>query len=842
MNKLVIKGLTEQEAQERLNSEGYNELPSSKKRSVFFIAFEVAKEPMFILLVSCGIIYLILGDVREAIILMFFVFVIMCITFIQERKTERALESLRDLTSPRASVLRDGQKIRIAGREVVRGDIMILAEGDRIPADAILLESQNLSIDESLLTGESVPVMKYPDELDNTVMSGGENQSYLFSGTMVVQGQGIAEVVSVGTNTKIGKIGKSLQVIKEEETILKKDIRKTVKVIGITSAVLCVAVIIIYGITRSNWLNGFLAGITLAMAMIPEEFPVVLTVFMSLGAWRISQKRVLTRRIPAVETLGSATVLCVDKTGTLTMNIMRVQQLCVDNEVFNVPKSKNANLDERFHEIVEYGILASQTDPFDPMEKAIRELGEIFLTDTEHIHNDWTMIQEYPLSKSLLAMSRVWKKHGSGDYTISAKGSPEAIMDLCHFDSMQTKNLEIFIEQMAKDGLRVIAVAKSRFKPKVLPEIQHDFDFKFEGLIGLADPVREQVPASIKECYNAHIRVVMITGDYPVTAQNIASQIGLKNKEKFITGQELDNLDDEELCRIIKDINIFARVVPEQKYKIVNGLKKIGEIVAMTGDGVNDAPALKAANIGIAMGGRGTDVARESASLVLLDDDFSSIVTAVKMGRRIFDNLKKAISYILAIHIPIVGLSLITVILKWPLILFPVHIVFLELIIDPACSLVFEAESEEKDIMIRPPRNVKESLFCKHTVVYSILQGLILLIIVTAVFVLTQHLGENIEQARALSFVVLIIGNIGLIMSNRSWTLTIPKLMKQKNTALVLVIFGAITFLILVLFIPILRNIFRFGPLHIIDIIICISTGIISIVLFEVIKFIRIKN
>ena len=497
------QGLTTEEVTERIKTEGYNELPSARQRSVWLIAFEVLKEPMFLLLVACGTIYLILGDVQEALILLGFVFVIMGITFYQERKTERALEALRDLSSPRASVIRGGQKLKIPGREVVRDDIIILSEDDRVPADAIILEALNLSVDESFLTGESVPVSKYPTENNQIkqeeIKPGGDNQPYVFSGTLIVSGQGYAKVHATGIHAEIGKIGKSLQSIVEEDTLLKKDVSRTVKIVGISAGVLCFVVITVYGLTRADWLGGFLAGLTLAMAMIPEEFPVVLTIFLSLGAWRISRKRVLTRRIPAVETLGAATVLCVDKTGTLTVNKMKVQKLCVNGVFYSAPSTEKEYFHENCHEIIEYGTLASQTDPFDPMEKAIRDLSDICLKNTEHVHYDWKLVQEYPLSKRLLAMSRVWKRQGSADYVIAAKGAPEAIADLCHLDKQAMDKLKMSIENMADEGLRVLGVAKAVFKPSILPKEQHDFELSFEGLIGLADPVREQVPSAIKE-------------------------------------------------------------------------------------------------------------------------------------------------------------------------------------------------------------------------------------------------------------------------------------------------------------------------------------------------------
>ncbi len=834
----TISGLSEAEAAQKLKTEGYNELPSTKRRSVFAIAFEVVREPMFLLLIIGGVIYLLLGDIREAVMLLSFVFVVMGITLYQERKTERALEALRDLSSPRALVIRDGEQKRIPGREVVRGDIIVLSEGDRVPADAVLISSVNLSVDESLLTGESVPVRKAScNGTMRMVPPGGDDLPCVYSGTLTVKGFGIAEAQATGINTEMGKIGKALQTIEPEETPLQKETGQLVRNLAIVGLLLCILVITVYGLTRSNWLNGLLAGITLAMAMLPEEFPVVLTVFLALGAWRISRKRVLTRRVPAVETLGSTTVLCVDKTGTLTLNRMSVRKIFSHGAFYDLNHQDNY-LPEDFHEIIEFSILASQAAPFDPMEKALKELGKHALSDTEHLHDNWTLVQEYPLSQKLLAMSRIWKSPDSRNYIIAAKGSPEAIADICHLDEKQIQSLSNHINSMAEEGLRIIGVAKAEFKQTDLPGKQHDFKFEFLGLIGLADPVRPGVAEAIKECYNAGIRVVMITGDYPVTAQNIARQIGLKQLDGVITGSELEEMDDLELQQRIKTVNIFARVVPEQKLHIVNALKANGEVVAMTGDGVNDAAALKSAHIGIAMGGRGTDVAREASSIVLLDDDFTSLVQAVRMGRRIFDNLKKAMAYIFAIHVPIAGMSLLPVLFNWSLVLLPFHIAFLELIIDPACSVVFEAEPEEAHIMNRPPRNLQEPLFNKRNIVFSLLQGMSVLLIVLAVFIIAMYRGLGELESRSLSFTTLIVANLGLILTNRSWSRTILNTLRYPNAALWWVLGGALFFLGIVLYVPFLRDLFHFSTLHFIDLIVSFAAGVSSILWFEGFKII----
>ena len=834
-----ISGLSEAEAARRLKQEGFNELPAARRRrSVFAIAFGVAREPMFLLLIACGAVYLALGDLGEALLLLSFVFVIIGITIYQERRTERTLEALRDLSSPRALVIRDGERKRIVGREVVRGDILVLSEGDRVPADAVVLSCTNLMVDESLLTGESVPVRKAPciGAIPPTGRPGGDDLPFVFSSTLVVKGHGIAQSQAIGAHTEIGKIGKSLQTVEPEQGLLQKETKRLVLILATIGLSVSAIIVVVYGLTRGDWLHGLLAGITLGMAVLPEEFPVVLTIFLALGAWRISKARVLTRHAPTVETMGSTTVLCVDKTGTLTLNRMSVARIYAQGQFYDLRVKAPEQLPENLHEIVEFSILASQRDPSDPMEKAFKELGEHYLKHTEHLHQDWTLMSEYPLSQELLALSHVWRSPAGEDYVIAAKGAPEAIADLCHFNEEQKRSLSENISVMADDGLRVLGIARARFKQTALPSSQHEFEFEFLGLVGLSDPVRPDVPEAIEECYTAGIRVVMITGDYPRTAQSIARQIGLKPMDEVITGAELDEMEDAELGKRIQTTNIFARVMPEHKLRIVNALKANGEIVAMTGDGVNDAPALKSAHIGVAMGGRGTDVAREASSLVLLDDDFSSIVKANRLGRRIFDNLRKAMSYIFAIHVPIVGMSLIPVLLKWPLALFPVHIVFLELIIDPACSLVFEAEPEEPNVMKRPPRNPKEPVFSRRTLVISLLQGASVLLIVLAVFIIARNRGLDEQQARALAFTTLIVANLALILSNRSWSRTILDTLRSANAALWWVLGGAVFFMGLVLYVPFLRNLFSFGMLHATDLGICLIAGGFSILWFEVFK------
>ncbi len=847
----TIYGLSSAEAASRLLTDGANELPVSGKHPLASIVLDVLREPMFALLISAATIYLLLGDVNDALMLLGFVCVVMGITIYQEYKTERTLEALRELTSPRALVLRDGEAQRIAGREVVRGDILILSEGDRIAADAILLECSNFTADESLLTGESVAVRKSARNsaahMGSAVLNipahppGGDDQPYVYSGTLVVQGKGLARVLAIGIHSEIGKIGKALHDVEVEISPLQKEIKRLVRWLAVIGVSICLVLLLIYGLTRGDWLHGLLAGITLAMTLLPEEYPVVLTVFLAMGAWRISRHHILTRRMPTVEALGSTTVLCVDKTGTLTLNRMNVQQLSVEGEIFQV-QNTHTELPETFHKLLEYAVLSSEADPFDPMEKAIFELTNHYLAETEHLHQDWEHKHDYPLSPRMLALSHVWKATDRDEYVVASKGAPEAIADLCHLDKIRLATLETQINALAAQGMRVLGVARATYSGPEWPDIQHDFDFEFIGLIGLADPVRPTVASALKECATAGIRVVMITGDYAATAAAIAEQIGLDcGKGGIITGPELSLLDEQTLQERIRHSNIFARMVPQQKLLLVNALKANGEVVAMTGDGVNDAPALKAAHIGIAMGGRGTDVAREAAALVLLDDDFASIVHAIRLGRTIFANMRKAMAYIFAVHIPIIGLSLIPMLVGWPIIFAPVHIVFLEMIINPACSIAFEAEPPENNIMQRPPRDPHESLFGKSILLISLAQGIVVMLAAFSVMTYAMSISDSADTIRTLTFTTVVVANLGLILVNRSWEHAFLSTLKRKNIASWWVIGGAFGFLVFTLTQPFMQQIFHFSLVSPAQFLICFLAASGGVIWFEWYKLIKRK-
>lgn len=848
-------GLSAAQAAQRLAEDGPNALPGGQRRSLLSIAIETVREPMFLLLLAAGTLYLVFGDLQEGLTLFGFVLVTLALTLYQEGKTERAIEALRDLTSPRALVIRDGQPQRIAGSDVVCGDLLKLSEGDRVPADALLVSADGVRADESLLTGEAVPVGKrvaLPAELAAAaqppadtarVAPGGDDQAMVYAGTLLVQGHATAQVTATGERSEIGRIGKALGTVENERSPLQKQTARLVRNLALLALALSLALVVVHGLIKGDWLQAVLAGIALAMAMLPEEYPVVLTVFPALGARRLSKEGVLTRRINAIETLGATTVLCSDKTGTLTENRMTVTHLAAGGvdlpDRLALGSLADAKLPEAFHALVEVAILASVIDPFDPMEKAFHQLGERFLADTEHLHRDWRLVQTYALSPALRAMSHVWAATGDGVQTVAAKGAPEAVMDLCHLSDVQKAHIARVVDELAAEGLRVLAVARGAFTGQDWPTNEHDFDFEFIGLLGLADPVRPQVPAAVAECRAAGIRVVMITGDYPATARAIAHQAGLAERDgDVLSGDEMAALSDEALRERMGAVSICARIAPEQKLRIVQALKARGDIVAMTGDGVNDAPALRAAHVGVAMGGRGTDVARESASLVLIDDNFAAIVTAVRLGRRIFDNLRKAMSYILAVHVPIAGMALLPVLLGWPALLFPMHIAFLELIIDPACSIAFESEPAESDVMQRPPRDAAAPLFGGATLWLALVQGLGVLAVVMAAFAwASPRIPE--PEARAFAFATLVVGNLALILSNRSATRSLWATLHTPNRTLWVVVGLAAALLLAALYVPWAVGVLRFAPLPAHELAAACALGLLSVVWFEGIKWVR---
>ena len=830
------RGLTEAEAARRLREDGPNELAHDRPRRLLTTVGQVLREPMLLLLIAAGAIYLVLGDLQEALLLLPAVFLIVGITLVQERKAERALAALRDLTSPRALVWRGDTRRRIAGREVVRGDLLLLSEGDRVAADGMLLEGAHVELDESLLTGESAPVRKRTARAgDGMGPPGGDDQPCVYGGTLVVRGHGVALVRATGARSEIGRLGASLAGIEPGRTPLQAEVTRLVKVFATFGVSLCAVLVVLHGLTRGGWLQGLLAGVALAMSMLPEEFPVILTLFMALGAWRIAKSRVLTRRLPALEALGAATVLCADKTGTLTENRMRIVQLWTPRLGHEVT---DAAVPEELHGIVELGVLASQREPFDPMDQAFHRLGETALRATPRRDARWELLREYPLSPELLAVSHVWRAPGAGPLVVAAKGAPEAIARLCRLDAAGAAEVAARAAAMSGAGLRVLAVARAEWSGGALPDGPHGFAFALAGLVGLEDPVRPGVPEAVAECARAGVRVIMITGDSPGTAAAVARRVGLRTDAVAI-GAELDALDDAALRALAQRTSVFARIVPEQKLRLVRALRAEGEVVAMTGDGVNDAPALKAAHIGVAMGGRGTDVAREAAALVVTDDDFTSIVGAVRLGRRIYDNLRRAMAYALSVHVPVAGLSLAPLVLGWPIALFPIHIVFIEMMIDPACSIAFEAEPAEPGVMQRPPRRIDAHLFDARLAWVSLLQGASVLGVALVAFRIgLAHTGMD-DAGRALAFSALLGGNIALILVNRSWGRSALATLRIRNAATWTVISGAIVLAALAFAVPAIRSAFRFAPASADDLGLAALAGVLSLAWFEVVKQLR---
>ena len=801
MGDNAMHGLSSAQAQRLLAEHGPNSLPVPATRWSTWL-WRSASEPMFLLLLGAALLYLVLGEWLEGLVLLAMVGLVIGITLYQEGKTEHALQALRELSAPRVLVLRDGQAVRIAGAELVPGDLMLLAEGDRIAADALLLRAERLRVDESLLTGEAWAVSKRCGQATGAAAPGGDETPWLWSGTLVVEGDGMARVTATGAHSELGKIGRSLQGMGVELSPLQRDSKRLVRLLAVAGVAVSVLVAALYGWRTGQWLPAVLAGIALSMSLLPEEFPVILTVFPAIGAWRLARAQVLTRRLAAIEALGSVTVLCTDKTGTLTENRMHVDQLYVDGSVLQLPAGADG-LPGTFHELVRFAALASKPRPSDPMEQAFHALAGPPRPDFP--------VREYPLSAELRAMSQAWDDGVADLVTVAAKGAPEAIGALCRLDAGQLAELRGAADQMAAQGLRVLAVARAEHAAGALPAAQDGFLYRWLGLVGLVDPLRPEVPAAIEQCRAAGIRVLMITGDYPLTAASIARRAGLA-QQAVLNGDTLDALDDAALRGALATATVCARISPLQKLRIVEALKANGEVVAMTGDGVNDAPALKAAHVGIAMGQRGTDVAREAAALVLLDDNFASIVRGIRLGRRIFTNMRSAMSYVLAIHVPIAGMALLPALAGWPVLLYPMHIAFLELIIDPACSLAFEAEASDEAAMAQPPRPPGTPLLDRATVLRALLQGGVALA-VTALAYAWALLTLPHESARAVGFAVLVLANLALIFTSLARRRGLLAQVGASNRVPLVVGGVALATLLLVLYVPVVARAFQFGML-----------------------------
>lgn len=828
-------GLNAAEAKAELLRAGPNELPRAQRRGLGLIVVGVLSEPMFLLLVIAALLYLAIGDPRESILLATFAALSVGLVVVQEARSENALEALRALGAPTALVLRDGTPVRLAARDVVPGDVLLASEGERIAADGWVLRADDLSIDESLLTGESVPVSKRVRGAGDTEVPppGGDAQPYAFGGTLIVRGHAQMLIDRTGVTTAAGRIGVSLASISTEQTLLQRSIGRLVRWFGLIAFLTSASVVLGYGLIRGDWAQGALSGIALAMAMLPEEFPMALAIFLALGAWRMAQVKVLVRRPAMVETLGAATVLALDKTGTLTENRMRLRALVAPTARIELDGSER-DLPEALHRLLEYAFLASKRQAHDPMDSAVGTLARNVLADSEHLHADWPLEREYGLSAELMAISRAWRL-ADGRFEIASKGAPEAILSLCRTDAATSAGVLADVQALAARGLRVLAVASGRSDGDP-PEDARALALTFEGLVAFVDPLRKSAAAAVARAHDAGLKVMMITGDYPTTALAIAAEAGIDTTGGALAGPDIDALDDAALAAEMRRVRVYARIRPEQKLRLVQALKTGGDVVAMTGDGVNDAPALKAAHIGLSMGGRGTDVAREASGIVLLDDDFGRIVDGVRLGRRIFENLRKVLIYIAAIHVPVALLALAPLLLGMPPMILPLHVVLIEMVVDPICSIAFENQPESAGLMQRGPRRDDEPLIGWRQLVLGLMLGLAVFAGCFALYGWSIASGHSGDQARTLAFVALTVGNLMLVRILASNGFALSGLFGPGQlpfwviTAVVTLVIGAC------IGVPYLAEIFRFESPGIPALLAVIGGSISVMLLLDLIK------
>ena len=836
-----LAGLDEAEAARRLAA-GANELPSPGGRSFLAILRGILAEPMFLMLLAAAALYLVLGDPAEGAALTLFACLSVGLVVLQEVRGERALDALRDLSAPTARVRRGGRDRVVPAREVVPGDLLVIEEGERIAADAILRDGHGLVVDESLLTGEGVPVRKLaaPDAPFADERPGGDDRPELWAATLAVSGRGLAEVARTGPATMVGAIGASLAAIDDPSTTLQGAIAGLVRAFAVVGVAASLALVVLVHATGGSWIEGILAGLALAMAMLPEEFPMALAIFVTLGAERLARVKVLTRRPAIIETLGAATVLATDKTGTLTANRMDLAAIAADGAEIRLDGAAEAGpLAASLAHVLAVAARASRTDGFDPIDRALVAAAGRLLDGPAH-PDGHAVEADYAVAPGLLAMTRLWRDP-AGAGLVATKGAPEAVARLCGLDAAETARLLARAERLAAEGLRLLAVAEGRWSA-VAPDRQSAFALDLVGLVGFADPLRPTVPAAIAEAREAGIRVVMITGAHPETARAIAQRAGIGGGETplpVLTGPEIAALDDDALAARVRVTDVFARVMPSEKLRLVRALRAAGEVVAMTGDGVNDAPALEAAHCGIAIGPRATDVAKEAADIVLLDEDFGSIVAGVRLGRRIFDNLRKVMIYIAAIHVPVSGLALLPLLLGLPPLLMPLHVVLVEMVIDPVCSIAFENEPEEGDIMQRGPRSREEPLMAAPQFMLALLQGAMLLVATLALYAASLRMGDNEDVARALAFIALTTGNLMLVRVNGARGMTLPHLADAGHRAYWIVAAIACTTVALCISMPVLARAFDFAVPSPVDAVVAALVGIASALAFDLLKPLR---
>lgn len=823
-NNFNIEGLSEAQVLLAREKYGHNKLDFKKENAIIAALKSLAKEPMVVLLLVAASIYFISGEVGNGIFLAAAIVLVSAISLYQDSRSRNALEKLKDFTQPKCKVIRAGKVLEINSDDLVVGDSLMVEEGAAIAADGIIVHSNDFSANESILTGESLSVYKDKTKEDNAI----------YRGTTVASGLAIATVTATGSETKLGKIGKSLESIQEEKTPLELQINNFVKKMVMVGALVFVIVWVINYFHSYNILDSLLKALTLAMSILPEEIPVAFATFMALGSWRLMKMGIVVKQMKTVETLGSATVICTDKTGTITENKMSLAKFFV--LASKKISSPDDTLGEEERSLIRLGMFASEPIPFDPMEVALHEAYAAATPKDER--PDFNMIHEYPLGGKPPFMTHIFED-ASGTRIIAAKGAPEALMQASDISAAEKIQIEAAIETLAKDGYRVLGVGEASFKGHDFPAKQQDFNFSFKGLIAFYDPPKKNIQAVLEHFYAAGIQVKIVTGDNAATTTAIAKQVGLRGYEKSVTGNTLMKLTEADLQEKVADRQVFTRMFPEAKLKIINALKANKEIVAMTGDGVNDGPALKSAHIGIAMGKKGTEIAKEAASLILLEDDLSKMVDAVAMGRRIYTNLKKAIQYIISIHIPIVLTVFLPLALGWvyPNIFSPVHIIFLELIMGPTCSIIYENEPMEKNTMLQKPRPFTDTFFNWEELATSIIQGLMITAGTLLAYQYAVQQGFSETLTRTMVFTVLIAANIFLTLVNRSFYYDILTTIRYKNNLVPLIIGVTLAMAGLLLFVKPLAKFFEFEPLNLSNLFICLGIGFLSVIWYEVVKW-----
>ncbi|GIL23863.1 MAG: ATPase [Bacteroidota bacterium] len=819
-----LSGLTEAELKTSREKFGFNQAENTIKSAWYTLLFDILKEPMLLLLIAVSVIYVIVGNYSEALFMLGAIIAVSGISFYQDNRSKKALEAIEKLNEPLSTVIRNSKVMQIPTHDIVVGDLCIVEEGKMINADGKIVHSNDFSVNEASLTGESFSVFKNPETDDNKV----------YSGTLVVSGLAVFEVENIGAKTKLGKIGQSIQSIKEELSPLQLQITKFVKwmaVIGIAVFLMVWA----YSFWQSkDIVQSLLAGLTLAMSILPEEIPVAFTTFMALGSWKLMKQGVIIKRSSIVETLGSTTVICTDKTGTITENSMKLKAL-FDFKTKQVFDDTSFNKSE-LSQLIQFAMWSSEPVPFDPMEKTLHKV--YAETQTSDLRKGFQMVHEYPLEGKPPMMTHIFENN-LGERIIAAKGAPEAILEVAQLSEDEKENLRQHIRDFGKQGYRVLGVAKCDFEGNDFPEKQQDFKFDFLGFTVFYDPPKQNIQQVFKKIYDAGIKVKIITGDNADTTNAIAQQAGIRNNVPAVTGAEITHHSEAELMTLSNETTLFTRMFPEAKLAVVNALKQSGEVVAMLGDGVNDAPALKAAHIGVAMGNKGTEIAKAAAALVITNDDLDKLIIGIEAGRRIYTNIKKAIQYIISIHIPIILTVSLPLFLGWiyPNIFTPVHVIFLELIMGPTCSIVYENEPIEKNAMQQKPRKMTETFLNWRELSISIIQGLMITVGVLFAYQLAVQNGASEETTRAIVFTTLIFANVFLSLTNRSFTYSLFESFKNKNILFPLITLATLILLFAILYIPVFSNFFHVSSLNLKDLGIAILIAMVSVLWFEVYKW-----